>query len=290
MAGEFTSPLFSRSVLRHRLAAVLLACLSFGAFASNENASKSEGDVVLLPGLAMHVHDDSKSTLHFPGHEYLSGSGWWALSCSATCELAAVNLKASTKLHPQYDGPYVPGQLLVFTPLPKSESLLFFKPLRVKAEILQLQEGPVVTFYPSKASRLHIGGSTPGTMEAEIPLPDGELLRLVPVLQLPDPAKPPRPEWEDGAMPLVLELRLGNRRQALGQFDYVGLEGPEPVNPQYYVRWAGDLDRDGRLDLLISLGGSGTTLLLYLSSLAKDGEIVGKAGTFTYYPIDSAGC
>lgn len=49
-----------------------------------------------------------------------------------------------------------------------------------------------------------------------------------------------------------------------------GLEGT-------HLRWAGDLDRDGKLDLILNLGGhyTQTRLALYLSSAAKDGELVG---------------
>lgn len=43
------------------------------------------------------------------------------------------------------------------------------------------------------------------------------------------------------------------------------------------LRWAGDLDRDGQLDLIYNLGGhyTETRLALYLSSAAKPGDLVG---------------
>lgn len=43
------------------------------------------------------------------------------------------------------------------------------------------------------------------------------------------------------------------------------------------LRWAGDLDRDGQLDLIYNLGGhyTETRLALFLSSAAKPGELVG---------------
>ncbi len=43
------------------------------------------------------------------------------------------------------------------------------------------------------------------------------------------------------------------------------------------LRWAGDLDRDGQLDLIYALGGhyTETRLALFLSSAAKPGELVG---------------
>lgn len=43
------------------------------------------------------------------------------------------------------------------------------------------------------------------------------------------------------------------------------------------LRWAGDLDRDGQVDLIYNLGGhyTRTRLALFLSSAAKPGELVG---------------
>lgn len=44
------------------------------------------------------------------------------------------------------------------------------------------------------------------------------------------------------------------------------------------IRWIGDLDRDGRLDILIDAQPyPGGPMILFLSSLADEGEIVGKA-------------
>ncbi len=50
--------------------------------------------------------------------------------------------------------------------------------------------------------------------------------------------------------------------------------------PHFDVSWAGDLDRDGRLDLLVSLSSkySYHPRQLFLSSVAGDGELVSEAG------------
>jgi hypothetical protein len=56
------------------------------------------------------------------------------------------------------------------------------------------------------------------------------------------------------------------------------LKEPEVLEDQRAsLRWAGDLDRDGKLDLIYNLGGhyTRTRLALYLSSAAKPGELVG---------------
>lgn len=52
-----------------------------------------------------------------------------------------------------------------------------------------------------------------------------------------------------------------------------------------YLRWAGDLDRDGKLDLIYNLGKHHTQALLtlYLSSAAKPGELVGLVAQWDGY-------
>ena len=53
-------------------------------------------------------------------------------------------------------------------------------------------------------------------------------------------------------------------------------------DPHFYIEWAGDLDRDGRLDLVVNLSRkySMHPHRLLLSSRAKRGQLVGEAGVF----------
>jgi hypothetical protein len=52
-------------------------------------------------------------------------------------------------------------------------------------------------------------------------------------------------------------------------------------HPTWYLLWAGDLDRDGKLDLYLELGGGvGGDRRLFLSSAAKKNEAVGLAASF----------
>jgi hypothetical protein len=107
---------------------------------------------------------------------------------------------------------------------------------------------------------------------------------------LPNPKLPPRTEQESAIPALVLDLVLDDKRQSLGAFSF-GIEGNGGVKPQTYIHWAGDLDGDGQLDLVVNLDYSGGTMAaLWLSSMAKPGELVGFAGSFHYFPIDIAGC
>lgn len=55
----------------------------------------------------------------------------------------------------------------------------------------------------------------------------------------------------------------------------------EDISP--IVNWVGDMDGDGKLDMMISIAGEGCgfDFRLYLSSLAKKGEFVGQAARFS---------
>lgn len=73
---------------------------------------------------------------------------------------------------------------------------------------------------------------------------------------------------EDGAA----SLRNGSRTQAIG--------GPGFV---WTVEWAGDLDRDGKLDCILSFDGDNEGgLKLFLSSLAEPGEMVHLAASISH--------
>lgn len=74
--------------------------------------------------------------------------------------------------------------------------------------------------------------------------------------------------------PISLELRMDAHYQSLGLMTTCG-----ELAWTDYLRWAGDLDGDGRPDLLVQLnpaaGGEGA---LILSSLAASDQFVGAAG------------
>lgn len=81
---------------------------------------------------------------------------------------------------------------------------------------------------------------------------------------------------EEEAVDLVFES--GTRRQVL--YESYGMnEG------RIQVIWAGDLDRDGRLDFVVDYAedDAGSAPTLFLSSKAKSGELVGEAADFPQY-------
>ena len=74
---------------------------------------------------------------------------------------------------------------------------------------------------------------------------------------------------EDGAV----TLRSGRRSQPIGKGGY-----------RWTVQWAGDLDRDGKLDFVVSFDGDNVWgLELFLSSLARPGEMVHRAAVVNHF-------
>ncbi len=87
-----------------------------------------------------------------------------------------------------------------------------------------------------------------------------------------------------------LQLRIDERSQTLASWQaQARTPGPWMLGNDAYphLRWAGDLDRDGRLDLLIDVSDhyNVSAPTLFLSSQAKAGELVGEAAV-----LRSVGC
>lgn len=77
-----------------------------------------------------------------------------------------------------------------------------------------------------------------------------------------------------------IELVQGDRRQVLGALGLPTDAGAVGAPPEGFLRWAGDLDRDGRPDLVLAMNADATVFMLLLSSLATADEFVGEAGVF----------
>lgn len=251
------------------------------------------GDIVLFPGPLLPLTSPggppNKPPLgaqavgwNMPDRHYRGGAGWWALVCGDqagkpnACQLQASSLRVDDARHALYDGEPVASQWLRWMPAARNDSLVIvFKPLRSLAK-LPLVAGPVTTY-------LHNGMDDyprppgPGTLEVRIPMPNGQHADLVPRVQgLP----PNTPEGEPRTSFDVLELRIGDRRQRLPG-EWTGCSSGVVRKPMQYLWWAGDLDGDGRLDLIVSHDES-QHVTLYLSSLAVDDQLLGEAGRFVF--------
>ncbi|MFM9433868.1 hypothetical protein ACFDR9_000914 [Janthinobacterium sp. CG_23.3] len=254
-------------------ACALLAC-GLAPAAQDEYSRKTSGAVAMLPPALSGM---SSGVLHLPGREFKSGAGWWALSCApAGCQIAEAGMMVASKAHSlMAPAGTTPGQQLRWLPTPGAGTLLMFKPFRAPANTIKFTAGPVKTYYPAARGAT---ARTKKTAAAEwaVDLPDGTAMRL---RSLPSKSK--------GSPPQSLELQVGEKRQALPQ---VGFNDEYSRQAKDHVLWAGDLDGDGKPDLLVKAADSlGDDIVMLLSSMAKPGELVGEAGRFKYFPIDYPG-
>ena len=245
---------------------------------------------------------------HVAGRHFVSGDDWWVLVCrDERCMLEPARLDVEESAHHTYDGPDVPGQLLHLQPrrsdsslpmraagpspggahLPPADSgviLAAFKPVRTLAA-LSFAHGPVTTWWYSRPSRGEAIAGEPFSRqllpaaERQIRVDGGRILSLRQIAN-----------EESLAAELQIEIELDGVRQSLGTHSEHMGDGKHAVELGEVLQWLGDLDGDGRPDLLINHSGYYWDLSLWLSSLAQPGEWVGEAGRFTYSPPDSPGC
>jgi hypothetical protein len=296
------------------LLAAVLAAVPAAAADPTSGTSDTHGDLVVFPGNfePLVAANDTRAEAggpgrptgwHIPGRSYLGGDGWWALVCgnelSATlaqgCTLHSTHLSVTRAMHSVYDGEPIASQLLHWSPLPANLDRLarenekpptlvaVFKPIRSLAG-MKLMAGPVATYVHPGMGHYPATGR-PGTLEVRLTMADGKYLDIVPRVAKSPPGEP---------SPLVniatFELRQGTLRQRLPGYEFSEIGDDGSLSPQQYLLWAGDLDGDGKPDLIINHGGYGSNVAVYLSSLAKEGELVGFAGSFQYSDPSAAGC
>jgi hypothetical protein len=88
---------------------------------------------------------------------------------------------------------------------------------------------------------------------------------------------------EDNGCDSVIRMVARGRSQVL--FDMKKPRQWACDDPHFAIQWAGDLDRDGRLDLLVTFSEkySYHPLVLLLSSAARRGDLVGEAARYDRY-------
>lgn len=201
-----------------------------------------------------------------PGQRYQNGTDWLALSCSTTaCSLEPAMLTVRAEMwQGHYDEHATPGQKLAFKKTgPAAGKVIAW--LRMDAKTKWLAPGPVTT-YASNAAPLKQPASE-GTLEVAVDLPDGSKASFVPLLHQEKKA-------------FFLQLRTPRQRQLLGE-----LGSCSHVVTTGYFLWAGDLDRDGKPDYLVSFVDADGDVVLYLSSIANPTELVGRAGIYHSPPF-----
>jgi hypothetical protein len=238
---------------------------------------------------------------HIPGRHFIAGDGWWVIACAqAECNLRRTSLEILKNQHPTYDGPTVPSQVLIWNPLPYGLSidrqelsdqsyrprrasdatlLAIFKPIRA-SPALHLEEGNLTTWWYARKQIEELRDPyashllPPAQHELDIPGHGRLTLRF----ERTSPEKSPR-----------IRIEYGEDTQDLGEYEpHMGVPDRMPLGE--FVQWIGDLDADGRPDLLINHSAYYWDIRLWLSGKAKPGELVGEAGRFNYSPPDSPGC
>ena len=239
-----------------------LSCVAIGltvAVARAERAGPTQsGQVHILP---------PATTL--PGRAHHEDEVWYALICDRKCELKRVSLRTDAVTISPYDDPAVPGQQLWTDEV---GVIALFQGLS------NAVEGPVPTALHANMEPYPIPRGR-GTLEIEVRFA-GQTLRIVPRLR------------HDPYDELRVYLESDDRRQALGDIPTPNTVDQTAKGP-HLLYWAGDIDRDGKLDLLMgftSCAGVEQTYTLFLSSSAKAGDFVEKAGSFTYLPLDVSEC
>lgn len=250
---------------------------------------------------------------HIAGRHFEAGEGWWVMACrNEDCRLVPAALQVEDLPHGTYGGPMVPGQRLRLQ-TPASEAWFMQRPqgdvekgtrsrqadevvilavLKPAGELaaLPLQPGELRTWWyaeprpgdhpPAPAySRNRLAAAESQIRIADVYAEDAPLLTLR-----------QRPPASTEVPAAALEIEFAGVRQSLGERTLHLVSETYPVELGEMLQWVGDLDGDGRPDLLVNHSGYFWDVALWLSSLAKPGELVGEAGRFTFAPPNSPGC
>jgi hypothetical protein len=257
------------------------------------------GKLLLVPRPVREKTEWDSGNWQLPARHFSASKDWLALVCKKNnCTLQGARLRVNETKVPQYDGDPVLGQELVYLPLHGGtfDGAVIAALKSNSAKPKWFKPGVVKSYYAGDGQIKR--PKSAGTMEALID--SGKAATnaiLMPVLWLPTAQSTKQKILDIGGISdavengiVRLQLRSGSRRQFLGDFGF-DIEGARAIAPEEYLNWAGDLDGDGQLDLLIEYSmGQGTSRVLYLSSQAGVDEITGQAASFNYFPIDSPGC
>lgn len=187
------------------------------------------------------------------------------------CKLLPARLSVRrTTLERKYDGK-VAGQTLSFSlkqPV-KGDVILWLKPT---AKSPWLRRGSVATYTVSTSDLK--SPLSQGTLEIAVDLPDGKEAHLLPLLKRPDNSTSRSELW--------LQLRAFGKRQILHQVGTCS-----GMLSRDYLLWAGDLDGDGLPDFVVDGESYAGGPMLYLSSIARGGDLVGVAGHALTTPDDT---
>lgn len=229
---------------------LLLATCSLLAHAANTDDAVASGTITMVT-----ENDVSTSDAGYQG-----GDNWLALQCSETgCALVPSRLSIATAT---VSGT---GELT----LPKlhfdtkaGNNTYEYAWFRRDPALPWLKPGPVAT--PADVAQGYRQPANGGTMEIALTFPGGTEATLVPLL-------------DRERHSVKLQLRMHGMRQMLAD-----LSTCMEIGRNNYLQWAGDIDADGKPDFLVAYPreNDGSHNILYLSSLARQGQLVSAGATF----------
>lgn len=270
-------------------AALVFLALASGNFVACARADEATptpttGSVTIFPGSLEEAAPPDFNDMpkergwHIDGAYYRADAAWRVLACldPRHCAIHTLRMNVLSLAIQPHNDDAEPAQFLTWQPLPPGQPLLFFKQTDTRAPRIGFTPGPVPTFLcpampqekPSPAP------ARVGSMATRIAWDDHVAL-LVPRLSKSTGANAGDEVW--------IELRVDGKRQRLDTYTF-SQDWPRAIDAHDYLVWAGDLDGDGKLDLLMNGSDDGVAQSLYLSSLAGPGEIVGAAGSIAYWP------
>ncbi|MCH8617761.1 hypothetical protein [Undibacterium sp. TS12] len=287
------------------LASLTMVCMSMTY--AGAPSDPSSGKLVLFPGQLPSTNYGGTGNIsaftgwNIPGKHFKSGDGWWVLACKDICQLSPATMSVKQSKHPDYDGPPIPSQLMKWSPMPfqiddekryhiertrePSDPFLLamLKPIGSLADNLHFSPGPVTTWWHQGMEKGP--KSNKDFSDTTIEIGQGKQAHLLQRLV----TLPKKPDESEAQKQLIIELQIDGTRQSLGEFVFhMGIT--ERINPRSFLMWIGDIDGDGKVDLLINPTAYFWNTSMYLSSLAKNGQLVGNAGNFYFSPPDSPGC
>jgi hypothetical protein len=188
-----------------------------------------------------------------------SAGTWLALTGTGDhCVLQPVKVVITNEFHPVADAEgEATGKRVRAVGITDEEGAYLLRSSRLTA-------GPVTCASPCSAELMPIGKAQTITFQAK------KYVMRYQCASAPDP---------DGLVDCALVLQGEGITQVLAHFGAVDDRGKlVSMDVEQYVAFAGDLDRDGKLDLLANVSSHWNEWrpALFLSSAAKDGELVAR--------------